>query len=69
MGTVADILWLPRLVVIVSGYSPIDFTLLDPHYGTVDEWRGFVDAVHARNMYVIIDFTVGTMGDLIGWQG
>ncbi|KAK8853442.1 hypothetical protein IAR55_004148 [Kwoniella newhampshirensis] len=51
-----------------DGYSAIDFTLLDPHYGTLDEWVAFIDELHRRNMYIILDFTVGTMGDLIGFE-
>ena len=27
-----------------------------------------IDAVHARGMYYVVDFTLATMGDLIGWQ-
>ncbi|KAL7424549.1 hypothetical protein Q5752_000233 [Cryptotrichosporon argae] len=49
-----------------DGYSALDFTLLDPHYGNVTVWTNFIDALHARGMYIIVDFTVGTMGDLIG---
>jgi len=52
----------------VPGYSALDFTLLDPHYGTLAEWVSLVDALHARGMYIIMDFTVGTMGDLIGFK-
>lgn len=50
------------------GYSAIDFTILDPHYGTMQEWVDLIDAMHQRNMYIILDFTVGTMGDLIGFK-
>ena len=28
-----------------------------------------IDAVHAHNMYYVVDFTVATMGDLIAWKG
>lgn len=52
-----------------SGYSAIDFTLLDPHYGTLQEWVDLVDRIHAKGMSIILDFTVGTMGDLIGFEG
>ncbi|WVQ79175.1 hypothetical protein IAT38_001271 [Cryptococcus sp. DSM 104549] len=51
-----------------DGYSAIDFTLLDPHYGTMQEWIDLIDRVHAKGMYVILDFTVGTMGDLVGFE-
>ena len=52
-----------------SGYSPLDFSVLDPHWGTIQDWRDMIDAVHARGMYFMADFTVGTMGDLIGFEG
>ena len=51
------------------GYSPLDFTTLDPHWGRRDEWRSMIDAVHARGMYYVVDFTVATMGGLIAWEG
>ncbi|KAI8457791.1 hypothetical protein BY996DRAFT_4577963 [Phakopsora pachyrhizi] len=49
-----------------DGYSALDFTLLDPHYGTLAEWRAAIDKIHARGMYVMLDLTTTTMGDLIG---
>ncbi|KAG8962311.1 Cell wall alpha-1,3-glucan synthase ags1 [Tulasnella sp. 419] len=52
-----------------DSYSAIDFSLLDPHWGDIDDWRDLVDAIHARGMYLIVDFTVGTMGDFIGFVG
>ena len=52
-----------------DSYSPLDFTTLDPHWGTIDDWVSFIDEVHARGMYIMMDFTVGTMGDLIGFSG
>ena len=42
--------------------------MLDPHYGTLQQWTDLIDALHARGMYIIVDFTVGTMGDLIGFK-
>jgi alpha-1,3-glucan synthase len=50
-------------------YNPIDLTLLDPHRGTVDEWRQLTTAIHARGMIVIIDLTVETLGDLTYFKG
>ncbi|KAI9466337.1 glycoside hydrolase family 13 and glycosyltransferase family 5 protein [Lactarius psammicola] len=51
-----------------DSYSPLDFTVLDPHWGTLDDWRNTIDEIHARGMYFMADFTVGTMGDLIGFS-
>lgn len=52
-----------------DSYSPLDFSVTDPHWGTLAEWVSFIDTVHARGMYIMLDFTVGTMGDLIGFAG
>ncbi|KAJ7582663.1 modular protein with glycoside hydrolase family 13 and glycosyltransferase family 5 domains [Mycena floridula] len=52
-----------------DSYSPLDFTVLDPHWGTIHDWRAAIDEIHARGMYIMADFTVGTMGDLVGFQG
>jgi len=47
----------------------LDFSLLDPHWGTIEDWRSFIDEVHSRGMYFMADLTVGTMGDFIGFEG
>ncbi|RDW75231.1 glycosyltransferase family 5 protein [Coleophoma cylindrospora] len=52
-----------------DGYSPLDLTLLDPHHGTIAEWQAAITEIHSRGMYVILDNTMATMGDLIGFQG
>ncbi|KAF8163338.1 modular protein with glycoside hydrolase family 13 and glycosyltransferase family 5 domains [Crassisporium funariophilum] len=52
-----------------DSYSPLDFSVLDPHWGTIQDWRDTIDAIHARGMYFMADFTVGTMGDLIAFEG
>ncbi|KAE9409703.1 modular protein with glycoside hydrolase family 13 and glycosyltransferase family 5 domains [Gymnopus androsaceus JB14] len=52
-----------------DSYSPLDFTVLDPHWGTWDDWVETIAEIHARGMYLMADFTVGTMGDLIGFEG
>ncbi|EAU88623.2 alpha-1,3-glucan synthase [Coprinopsis cinerea okayama7 len=52
-----------------DSYSPLDFSVLDPHWGNIDDWRHFLDAVHAHGMYFMADLTVGTMSDLIGFEG
>lgn len=52
-----------------DGYSPVDLSLLDQHYGDIQAWRTTIDDIHSRGMYVIVDNTVGTMADLIGFEG
>lgn len=51
------------------GYSPLDFSVLDPHWGTLADWQQTIDTIHAKGMYIMVDFTVGTMGDLVGFDG
>lgn len=31
------------------------------------DWVNVVDEIHARGMYIMLDFTVGTMADFITW--
>jgi alpha-1,3-glucan synthase len=50
-------------------YSPLDLSILDPHFGTIQTWRHAIDEIHARGMYVILDNTFATLGDLIGFEG
>lgn len=61
--------WLHPITYACLGYSPLDSTTLDPHWGRRDEWRSMIDAVHARGMYYVADFMVTTMSDLIAWEG
>ncbi|KAK0731957.1 alpha amylase [Lasiosphaeris hirsuta] len=51
-----------------DSYSPLDMTLLDAHFGDVAKWQAAVDEIHKRDMYVILDHTMATMGDLIGFE-
>ncbi|KAJ5351246.1 hypothetical protein N7452_000220 [Penicillium brevicompactum] len=52
-----------------DGYSPLDLTLLDHHFGTIEDWRTMISEAHRRGIYVLLDNTFATMGDLIGFQG
>ncbi|KAH8653740.1 alpha-1,3-glucan synthase [Xylariales sp. PMI_506] len=54
---------------MADGYSPLDLTLLDHHHGDIEDWRNLINAIHERNMFVLFDNTLATMGDLIGFQG
>ncbi|KAK3392778.1 alpha amylase [Podospora didyma] len=51
-----------------DSYSPLDLTLLDFHFGTLAQWQTAVDEIHRRDMYIILDHTMGTLGDLVGFQ-
>ncbi|KAK3937814.1 alpha-1,3-glucan synthase [Diplogelasinospora grovesii] len=52
-----------------DAYSPLDLTLLDHHFGNVKTWQTAIDEIHKRGMWVIMDNTMATMGDLIGFDG
>ncbi|TDZ25540.1 Cell wall alpha-1,3-glucan synthase mok13 [Colletotrichum orbiculare MAFF 240422] len=52
-----------------DSYSPLDLTLLDKHFGNITAWQTAIDEIHKRGMYVVLDQTMATMGDLIGFQG
>ncbi|KAK3689181.1 hypothetical protein B0T22DRAFT_168289 [Podospora appendiculata] len=52
-----------------DSYSPLDLTLLDRHFGSIKTWQGAIDEIHRRGMFVVMDNTMSTMGDLIGFEG
>lgn len=56
-------------ITYLVGYSPLDFSVLDPHWGTWDDWVETIDEIHARGMYLMSDLTIGTMSSLIGFEG
>ncbi len=46
------------------GYWILDFTDIDPHLGTREEFGALVDAAHARGMKVIMDIVVNHTADV-----
>ncbi|WAQ90638.1 hypothetical protein PtA15_13A37 [Puccinia triticina] len=52
-----------------DGYSALDFTLLDPHFGTLSEWRAAIDKIHSKGMYVMLDTTTTTLSDFLEFKG
>lgn len=51
------------------GYWVTDFTSIDPHFGTNDEFKAFVDAAHARGMKVYMDIITNHTADVIQYAG
>jgi alpha-1,3-glucan synthase len=47
-------------VCISNRKQPLDFSVLDKHYGTIQQWRSAIDEIHRRGMYVMADSTYGT---------
>ena len=50
------------------GYWVTDFTRIDPHFGTNEEFRTFVDAAHARGMKVYMDIITNHTADVIKYR-
>ncbi|RAK95230.1 alpha-1,3-glucan synthase Ags3 [Aspergillus ibericus CBS 121593] len=61
--------YLMNLPWAYDGYSPVDTTLLDMHHGTLEDWRTTITEIHNRDMYVIVDNTLATLSNLIGFKG
>jgi len=47
------------------GYWGTDFTTIDPHLGTEDEFKAFVKKAHELEMKVIVDIVVNHTADII----
>ena len=43
-----------------DGYSALDTTLLDRHFGNIETWRNAITEIHRRGMYVLLDNTMAT---------
>ncbi|KZT09456.1 glycosyltransferase family 5 protein [Laetiporus sulphureus 93-53] len=60
--------WL-NMIWEADSYSPLDFSVIDPHYGTIADWQDAIQDIHDRGMYIMLDFTVGTMSNVVGFKG
>lgn len=50
------------------GYWVTDFTRVDPHLGTNDDFKALVDAAHARGIKVYMDIIVNHTADVIQYR-
>mgnify|MGYP001256743939 CR=1 FL=1 len=50
------------------GYWITDFTTVDPHLGTEDDYRALVDAAHERGMKVFMDIVTNHTADVIQYR-
>ena len=50
------------------GYWGLDFTTIDPHYGSDADFKKFVDAAHSKGMKVIMDIVVNHTADVIQYS-
>ncbi|WP_395338056.1 alpha-amylase family glycosyl hydrolase [Ningiella sp. W23] len=50
------------------GYWVVDFTEIDPHFGTNDELKSLIDAAHERNIKVFFDIITNHTADVIKFE-
>ena len=48
-------------------YHVTDYKSIDPDYGTIDDFKKFIDEAHKRNIKVITDFVVNHTGNNHPW--
>jgi glycosidase len=51
------------------GYWGLDFTTIDPHLGTEEDFKNFVTEAHSRGIKVIVDIVINHTGDIIRYKG
>lgn len=51
------------------GYWGLDFTTIDPHLGTEEDFKNFVSEAHKRGIKVIVDIVVNHTADIIKYKG
>ncbi len=50
------------------GYWPVDFTEIDPHLGSNDELKTFIDTAHAKGIKVFFDIITNHTADVIKYR-
>jgi len=50
------------------GYWITDFTQVDPHFGTNDDLKAFVEAAHARGIKIYLDIITNHTADIIAYR-
>ena len=50
-----------------DGYDIADYTSVHPSYGTLDDFRGFLEGAHARGMQVLIELVINHTSDQHPW--
>ena len=50
------------------GYWGLDFLAVDPHLGTAEDFKNFVDGAHKLGMKVIVDVVANHTGDVIQYS-
>jgi maltose alpha-D-glucosyltransferase/alpha-amylase len=50
-----------------DGYDIANYTEVHPSYGTLDDFKQFLDAAHARNMQIMIELVINHTSDQHPW--
>src|SRR5580658_120501 len=50
-----------------DGYDIANYTDVNPSYGTIDDFKQFLNAAHARNMQVMIELVINHTSDQHPW--
>ncbi len=50
------------------GYWGMDFTEVDPHFGSKQDFKNLVDALHARGMKIYLDIVINHTADIISFS-
>jgi maltose alpha-D-glucosyltransferase/alpha-amylase len=50
-----------------DGYDIADYVSVNPSYGSIEDFRKFLDATHARNMQVMIELVINHTSDQHPW--
>jgi maltose alpha-D-glucosyltransferase/alpha-amylase len=50
-----------------DGYDISDYTSVNPSYGTIEDFRSFLNEAHARNMQVMIELVINHTSDQHPW--
>ena len=50
-----------------DGYDIADYVSVNPSYGTIDDFKQFLDAAHRRNMQVMIELVINHTSDQHPW--
>lgn len=50
------------------GYWALDFTKIDPHFGTLADYKSLANALHQNDMYLIQDIVVNHTAPLFGYS-
>lgn len=51
------------------GYWPVHFQEVDPHYGTLDDYKRLSHELHCRGMYLVQDTIANHVGNFYAYEG